>query len=107
MSANVTAIPKGAPSLDRENYRHISIIQILAKVTAIPKGVHALIVKTMDPFQQSPFCLKCEKLVPPKLSSFREKYHSLQTAQFADSKGVGCTDALHAYHISSPSKVLR
>ena len=31
-SANVTAIPKGAPSPDRENYRPISITPILSKV---------------------------------------------------------------------------
>ena len=31
-SANVTAIPKGAPSPDRENYRPISITLILSKV---------------------------------------------------------------------------
>ena len=31
-SANVTAIPKSAPSPDRENYRPISIIPILSKV---------------------------------------------------------------------------
>ena len=30
--ANVTAIPKGAPSPDRENYRPISITAILSKV---------------------------------------------------------------------------
>ena len=32
LSANVTAIPKGAPSPDRENYRPISITLILSKV---------------------------------------------------------------------------
>ena len=31
-SANVTAIPKGAPSPDRENYHSISITPILSKV---------------------------------------------------------------------------
>ena len=31
-SANITAIPKGAPSPDRENYRPISITPILFKV---------------------------------------------------------------------------
>ena len=47
-SANVTAIPKGAPSADRENYLHISITHILSKVN--------------------------EKIVSKMLSSFCEKY---------------------------------
>ena len=47
-SENVTAIPKGAPSPDRENYRPISITQILSKVY--------------------------EKLVSLQLSGFCEKY---------------------------------
>ena len=46
-SADVTAIPKGAPSPDSENYRPISIIPFLSKVY--------------------------EKLVPHKLSSFCDK----------------------------------
>ena len=47
-SANVTAIPKGAPSPDRENYHHISITPILSKVY--------------------------DKSVSHKLSSFWDKY---------------------------------
>ena len=47
-SANVTAIPKSAPSPDRENYRPISITPILSMVN--------------------------EKLVSHMLSSFCEKY---------------------------------
>ena len=69
-STNVTAIPKGAPSPDRENYRPISITPILSKVH--------------------------EKLVPHKLSSFCEKYGLLPSAQFDYRKGLGCTDALLA-----------
>ena len=53
-SANVTAIPKGAPSLDKENYHPISITPILSKVN--------------------------EKLVSHKLSSFSVKYGLLPTA---------------------------
>ena len=67
-SANETAIPKGAPSSDRENYRPISITFILPKVY--------------------------EKLVSHKLSSFCEKCGLLPAAQFAYRKGLGCTDAL-------------
>ena len=75
--ANVTtAIPMGAPSLDRDNYRPVSI-------TSIPSKVY-------------------EKLVSHKLSSFCEKYGLLPDAQFAYRTGLGCT----AYHISSPSEVL-
>ena len=47
-SANITAIPKGAPSPDRENYRLISIAPILSKMY--------------------------EKFVSHKVSSFCEKY---------------------------------
>ena len=47
-SANVTAIPKGAPFHDRENYQPISITTILSKLY--------------------------EKLVSHKLSSFSKKY---------------------------------
>ena len=75
LSPNVTAIPKGAPSPDRENHRPISITPILSKVY--------------------------EKLVSHKLSSFCEKYGLLPAAQFAYMKGLGCT----AYHISSHSEV--
>ena len=74
-SANVTAIPRGAPSPDRENCRSISITPTLSKVY--------------------------EKLVSHKLSSFCEKYGLLLAAQFAYGKGVGCTDVLltisHSY----------
>ena len=67
-SANVTDIPKGAPSPDRENDRPISITHILSKVY--------------------------EKLVSNKLSRFCEKCGLLPVAQFAHWKGLGCTDAL-------------
>ena len=67
-SAIVTAIPKGAPSPDRENCRPISITPILSKVY--------------------------EKLVSHKLSGFCEKYSLLPAAQFAYRKGLGCIDAL-------------
>ena len=67
-SANVTAIPKGAPSPDKENYLPISITPILYKVY--------------------------EKLVSHKLSSFCEKYVFLLAAQFSYRKGLGCTDAM-------------
>ena len=69
LSANVTAIPKSAPSPDRENYRTISITPILSKVY--------------------------ENLVSHKLSSFCEKYGLLPAAQFAYWKDLGCTDAPH------------
>ena len=55
--ANVTSIPMGAPSLDRENDRPISITPILSKVY--------------------------EKLVSHKLSSLWEEYGFLPAAQFA------------------------
>ena len=67
-SANVTAIPKGAPSPDRENYHPILITPILSKVY--------------------------EKLVSHKLSSFCEKYGFLPAAQLAYRKGLSGTDAL-------------
>ena len=67
-SANVTTIPKGTPSPDRENYRPISITPIMSKVY--------------------------EKLVSRKLSNFCEKCMFLPAAQFAYRKGLGCTDAL-------------
>ena len=67
-SANVTAIPKNAPSPDGENDRPVSITPILSKVY--------------------------EKLVSRKLSSFCEKYGLLPAAQFAYRNGLGCTDAL-------------
>ena len=66
---NVTDVSNGAPSLDRENYRLISIIiPILSKVY--------------------------DKLVAHKLSSFCEKYRLFLTDQFAYRIGLGCTDAL-------------
>ena len=67
-SANVTAITKGAPSPDWENYRPISITHILSKVH--------------------------DKLVSHKLSRFFEKYGLLPADQFPYRKGLGCTDAL-------------
>ena len=67
-SANVTAITKGAPSPDKENYRHLSITPILSKVF--------------------------EKLGSHKPSSFCEKYGLLPAAQFSYRKGLGCIDAL-------------
>ena len=66
--ANITAIPKGAPFPDRENYRPLSITLILSKVY--------------------------EKLVSHKLSSICETYGLLPAAQFAHRKDLGCTDAL-------------
>ena len=68
-SANVTAIPKGAPSPDSEKYQPISIKPMLSKVY--------------------------EKLVSHKLSSFCEKFVLLPANQFAYMKGLGFTDALH------------
>ena len=66
--ANVTAIPKGAPSPDIENYRPISITHFLCKVY--------------------------EKLISHQLFIFSEKSGFLPAAQFAYRKGLGCTDAL-------------
>ena len=60
---NVTAIPKNAPSPQRDNYHPISITPILS----------------ME--YDNLFC-------------FCEKYDILPAAQFADRKGLGCTDAL-------------
>ena len=67
-SANVTAIPKSAPSPDRENYSPISIIHILSKVY--------------------------EKLVSHKISTLFEKYVFLPADQFAYRTGRGCIEAL-------------
>ena len=67
-SANVTAIPKGAPSPGRENCLPKSITPILSKVY--------------------------EKFVSHKHSSFCKKFVFLPAAQFAHRKGLGCTDAL-------------
>ena len=61
--ANVIAIPKGAPSPDRENYRPISVTSILSNVY--------------------------EKLVSRKLSSVCEKYGLFPALQFAYRKGLG------------------
>ena len=65
LSANITAIPKGAPSPHKENYWPVSITPILSKVY--------------------------EKLGSHKLSSFCKKYGSLPAAQVAYRKGLGCT----------------
>ena len=54
VSYNVTAIPKGAPSPESENYNQISITTILSKVH--------------------------EKLISGKLSSFWEKHVLLSAA---------------------------
>ena len=62
-SANVTDIPKGALSPDRENNSPISITPILSKVYG--------------------------KLVSHKLSSFCNKYVFLAAAQFAYREGLG------------------
>ena len=67
-SSNATAIPKCAPTPDRENYHSISITPILSKVP--------------------------EKLVSHKLYSFCEVYGFLPAVLFAYKKGLGCTDAL-------------
>ena len=67
-SGNVTAIPNGAPSTDRRNYRPISITPILSKVH--------------------------EKLDSHKLSIFCEKYVFLPAAQFAYNNGLCFMGAL-------------
>ena len=67
-SANVTAIPKGAPSPGREYYQPISITPIVSMVY--------------------------QKLVSLKLSCFCVKCGSLPAAQFAYGKSLGCTDSL-------------
>ena len=67
-SAKVIAIPKGAPSPDKENYRPISITPILSMVY--------------------------EKLVSHKLSSFCEKDGLMPAAQCAYRKSLAHTDAL-------------
>ena len=67
-SANVAAVPKGPPSMEKENYRRISITPILSKVF--------------------------EKLISHRLSGFCERSCSFRAAQFACRKGLGCTDAL-------------
>ena len=69
-SANVTVIPKSAPSPDRVNYLPISITPILSNVYV--------------------------KLVSHNLSIFCEKYDIFPAAQFAYFKGLGCTDVLPA-----------
>ena len=74
-SANVTAIHKGDPFSDKENYLPISIIPILSKVD--------------------------EKLVSHNLSNFCEKCGFLTAAQLAYRKGLGCTVTLltKAHHL--------
>ena len=66
--ANITAIPKGAPSPDVAEYRPISITPVLSKVF--------------------------ERLVSGKISRFLETSGLLPAAQFAYRKGLGCCDAL-------------
>ena len=67
-TANVSGIPKGAPSADTGNHRPISITPILSKVY--------------------------EKVVSNKLSSFCEKYDFWHASPLAFRKGGGCTDVL-------------
>ena len=76
-SANVTAISKGAPFPDTENYRPLSITPILSQLY--------------------------EKLVFHKIASFGEKYGILPAAQFSYRKGQGCADLLFikSYHIQN------
>ena len=64
----MTAIPKGALTLEKENYRPISITHILLKVV--------------------------EKLISQKLSSFGEKFDLSLPSQCAHRKGLGCGDSL-------------
>ena len=66
-SVNVSAIPNGAPTPNRENCHPISITPILSKVY--------------------------EKLVSYMLSSFFKKYF-FPAVQFAYKEGMHCTDAL-------------
>ena len=66
-SANVAAVPKGSPSIEKEIYRPISLTPILSKVF--------------------------EKVILHRLSSFCERSGSFPTAQFAYRKGLGYTDA--------------
>ena len=67
-SANVAAVPKGPPSIEKENYRQITLTPILSKVF--------------------------EMLISHRLSGFCERSGSFPGAQFAYRKGLGCTDAL-------------
>ena len=66
--ANVTPIPKGAPSSSASNYRPISLTPILSKVF--------------------------ERLVSVRLGRFMECRGVLPTTQFAYRKGIGTCDAL-------------
>ena len=66
--ANVTAIPKGAASPKKEEYRPISITPVLSKLF--------------------------ERLIGRKLSNYFEKNDYLPKAQFGFRKGLGCVDAL-------------
>ena len=69
-SANVTDIPKGPPSLEKENYRPISTTQILSKLN--------------------------EKPISHKLTFFCDRFTFFLEAQFAYRKGPGCADGLKA-----------
>ena len=67
-SANVAAVPKGPPSMEKDNYRPISLTPILSMVF--------------------------EKLISHRLSGFCERNDYFPEAQFAYRKGLLCTDAL-------------
>ena len=67
-SANVAAVPKGPPSMGKENYRPISITPILYEVF--------------------------EKLISHRLPGFCERSGSFPATQFGYRKDLGCTDAL-------------
>ena len=67
-SANVAAVPKGPSSIEKKNYRPISLTPILSKVF--------------------------EKLISHRLSGFCERSDSFPAAQFAYKRGLGCTDPL-------------
>ena len=75
-SSNVTAIPKGAPSPDIDNYRPTSITLILPKV-------YEKLVLTRSPVHARIF---------------------FPASQFPYWKGLGCTDALItiAHHVQNP-----
>ena len=80
-SANITVISSGAPSPDRENYRPISITPILSQVH--------------------------EKLVSHKLTCFWEKCVFFLLLCLLIGKVLSGLQRCTAYHISSPSEVLR
>ena len=75
LCANVTTIPKSAPSPDMENYRPISITPILSKMY--------------------------EEILSQKLSSFWKIYEFFPAAQFAYWKVLDCTNALLTILITS------